>query len=112
MQDLGGCRAVLPDLNGVYSVAQSFLRAQHKHKLIRQDDYVLKPKPSGYRGVHLVYSYRSDRTETWNGLAIEIQIRSQLQHAWATAVETVGLFTNQARKSSMGKANGSDFSKS
>jgi hypothetical protein len=31
-------------------------------------------------------------------LQIEIQIRTQLQHAWATAVEAVGTFTRQALK--------------
>lgn len=33
-----------------------------------------------------------------------MQIRSQLQHAWATAVETVGTFIRQALKSSQGEA--------
>ena len=36
-------------------------------------------------------------------LKIEVQIRSQLQHAWATAVETVGTFIRQALKSSIGE---------
>jgi hypothetical protein len=35
-------------------------------------------------------------------LHIEVQIRSRLQHAWATAVETVGTFISQALKSSQG----------
>lgn len=104
MQDLGGCRAVLSDVDGVYSVVSAFLDAQHKHKLVRHDDYIKTPKVSGYRGIHLVYSYRSDRRQTFNGLTIEVQVRSQLQHAWATAVETVGLFTNQALKSSVGES--------
>ena len=54
-------------------------------------DYLTKPKEDGYRGVHLVYRFRSQTAErsVWNGLRIEIQIRSLLQHAWATAVETV-----------------------
>lgn len=50
----------------------------------------------------VVYRYFSDRNDTYNGLRIEIQVRSRLQHAWATAVETVGLFTQQALKSSRG----------
>lgn len=61
-----------------------------------------KPKASGYRGVHLVYKYRSDRKATFNGLGVEIQLRTRVQHAWATAVETVGFFTSQALKSSAG----------
>ncbi len=72
-----------------------------KHKLERRtNDYIASPQPTGYRGIHLVYRYNSDRSETYNGLLIEVQLRSPLQHASATAVETVGLFTQQALKSS------------
>lgn len=36
-------------------------------------------------------------------MKIEMQLRSNLQHIWATAVETVGTFTGQALKSSTGR---------
>jgi len=41
--------------------------------------------------------------DTYNSLKIEMQLRSQYQHAWATAVEIVGIFTKQALKSSQGE---------
>ena len=68
-------------------------------------DYIAQPKEDGYRSVHLVYKYRtgSARQTAWNGLRIEIQVRTRLQHAWATAVETVDTFTNQALKTGGGK---------
>jgi hypothetical protein len=104
MQDIGGCRAVLSSVDAVHEVADYYRsKSRIKHKLVRDDPYVDRPKESGYRGVHLVYRYNSDRKATWNGLSIEIQIRSRLQHAWATAVETVGTFTQQALKSSWGE---------
>jgi hypothetical protein len=55
--------------------------------------------------VHLVYRYFSDKQNTavYNGQKIEMQLRSQFQHAWATAVETVGTFVQQALKSSVGE---------
>ena len=52
--------------------------------------------------MHLVYSYYSDKQKTWNGLKIEVQLRTQLQHSWATAVETVGFFRQELLKSSEG----------
>ncbi|HEX6687485.1 MAG TPA: RelA/SpoT domain-containing protein [Solirubrobacterales bacterium] len=103
MQDLGGCRAVMSNVEKVTELLNFYRdKAQMKHKLVRQDLYIWEPKESGYRGVHLVYGYHSDKKDTYNDLKIELQLRSQLQHGWATAVETVGTFTEQALKSSMG----------
>lgn len=102
MQDIGGCRGVVRDIASVKQIVSDFRGSQIKHKLARVDDYIAKPQASGYRGVHLIYRYFSDHSETYNGLQIEIQVRSQLQHAWATAVETVGTFLRQALKSSQG----------
>jgi ppGpp synthetase/RelA/SpoT-type nucleotidyltranferase len=104
MQDIGGCRAVMEDVVSVEAVCDRYARSAMRHTLVRHDDYITTPKDSGYRGVHLVYRYVSDRKVTYNGLQIEIQVRSRPQHAWATAVETVGTFTQQALKSSVGEA--------
>lgn len=104
MQDLGGCRAVLSDVEQARAVADYYLEESSiRHTHVQQDDYVRNPKRSGYRSIHLIYAYQSDRNEIYNGLKIEMQLRSRLQHAWATAVETVGAFTRQALKSSAGE---------
>jgi hypothetical protein len=73
--------------------------------LTREYDYIRHPKDDGYRGVHLVYRYRTKAKQhaPYSGLRIELQLRSQLQHTWATAVETVGTFIGQALKSSQGE---------
>ena len=103
MHDIGGCRAVLSSIESVEGVAEYYkTKSSMKHVLVREDPYVDRPQPSGYRGHHLVYRYVSDKKTDYNGLRIEMQLRSGLQHAWATAVETVGTFTQQALKSSQG----------
>lgn len=102
MQDIGGCRAVVGSVRSVYRLANLHKSSHMKHKLVGEKDYIKEPAKSGYRAVHLVYAYKSDRKPTYNDLRIEVQIRSQLQHAWATAVETVGTLTEQALKSSQG----------
>ncbi len=103
MQDIGGCRAIVGSVSSVRRLVRSYELSRVKHTLVRTDDYITAPKKSGYRGVHLIYSYFSDRSETYGGLQIEMQLRSRLQHSWATAVETVGTFTEQALKSSQGE---------
>lgn len=100
MQDVGGCRAVVSNVAQVRALRGLYRRM--KHRLVREDDYITQPKASGYRSSHLVYRYMSDKKETYNGLQIEIQLRSRLQHAWATAVETVGTFLQQSLKASQG----------
>ena len=49
-----------------------------------------------------MYRYTSDKNPDFNGLKVEIQLRTRLQHAWATAVETVSTFTDAQLKSGIG----------
>lgn len=105
MQDLGGCRAIVGSLKQVTRLVKKYELSAHKHELDDIDDYILTPKKSGYRGVHLIYRYFSDKAKPsiYNGLFIEMQLRTRRQHAWATAVETVGTFLRMALKSSQGE---------
>ncbi|HZF01601.1 MAG TPA: RelA/SpoT domain-containing protein [Methylomirabilota bacterium] len=116
MHDIGGCRAVLrsvsqaEDLTAVYEKA-TIKNALRGGKFHRKYDYIKNPKDSEYRSIHLVYKYHSDskKLAIYNDLKIEIQIRSKLQHAWATAVETVDFFTGQALKSNIGEVSWKRF---
>jgi hypothetical protein len=102
MQDIAGCRAVVGSLTNVKRLVEIYRKSDIKHRLHHVKDYIASPKASGYRSVHIIYDYFSDKVSTWNGLKVELQFRSLLQHVWATAVETVGAFTKQALKSSRG----------
>ena len=103
MQDIAGCRAILNTVHDVDKLIERYKKSDLKHNLVHEDDYIRAPKESGYRGYHLIYRYNSDKSTTYNDLKVEVQLRSALQHAWATAVETVGAFTQQALKSSQGQ---------
>ena len=103
MQDVGGCRAVLPSVDAVRRVARGYADRPSRHRVAHTDDYLTEPRASGYRGIHLVSRFHPGEEEVvYAGLRIEIQLRSRLQHAWAAAVETVGTFSGQALKSSEG----------
>jgi putative GTP pyrophosphokinase len=109
MQDIGGYRAVLKDTKDLLRL-QILLQVSKNHKLIKVNDYVAKPKPSGYRSIHYIYEFNS-KIEEYNGLRIELQIRTKLQHNWATAVETAGIITKTSLKSSQGPDNWLEFFK-
>lgn len=106
MQDLGGCRMVVPNLKEVYEYSQKFKKSRIRHEWKKTNDYIQHPKPSGYRSLHLVYKFITDTPEkdifNQYPMLIELQFRTHLQHIWATALETIGLFTNQALKAGQG----------
>ncbi len=81
MQDIGGCRAVLDTQEQVQRVVERFcansLRRNQKSDTIK--DYVVSPKDSGYRAVHIYTRYHNRR--------IEMQLRTRDQDSWAKLVE-------------------------
>ena len=92
MNDVAGCRLVFEDMEALYGFRENFHKAKFKHRLkydVDRYDYIKRPKDDGYRGVHDVYSYVSDSRagKRYSGLLVEIQYRTRIQHAWATAVE-------------------------
>jgi len=102
MQDIAGIRAVMNHLKDVKALASELKRSKAKHKLINDYDYINNPKPSGYRSIHLIFQYENLNNQEPNGLKIEVQIRTKLQHIWATTVETLGTFMDSSLKSSEG----------
>jgi hypothetical protein len=103
MQDIAGCRAVLKRMTTVRRLVAIYKSSGFAHRLKGEKDYIAAPKPDGYRCHHLVYIYQGTlATAAYSGLQVEVQIRTQMQHAWATAVEAVGIFTRQALKSNQG----------
>lgn len=109
MQDIGGCRAIMDSIAQVRKVEELFSEASKKNphrgpQHYKTYDYIIRPKESGYRGIHLVYRFRSDSEQhsCYNGQRIEIQLRTREQHYWATAVETYSTFSGEALKSNIG----------
>lgn len=103
MDDVAGCRLIFRSNKDLVRFRLGFHRARFNHKL-RNDpdkyDYIVHPKQTGYRGIHDVYEYdvKSEAGKSLKGLYIEIQYRTLIQHAWATAVEVLGFITESQPK--------------
>ncbi|WP_034893742.1 RelA/SpoT domain-containing protein [Gillisia sp. Hel_I_29] len=108
MQDIGGYRAVLKDVKDLKKLKGILESETYHNKSDKTNDYVSRPKPSGYRSIHFIYNYNS-KVEKYNQLRVELQIRTKLQHNWATAVETAGIITKTSLKSSKGPDDWLDF---
>ncbi len=107
MDDVAGCRLIFPNLELLYNFRKELHAASFRHKLrndIDKWDYIKNPKLTGYRGVHDVYEYdvNSDYGQEYKGLLLELQYRTQAQHAWATCVEVVGFITESQPKFQQG----------
>jgi ppGpp synthetase/RelA/SpoT-type nucleotidyltranferase len=75
MQDVAGCRAVVPDRRLQWALARALMDYFPEHRLI---DRLARPS-HGYRALHLVVKL--------NGRWVEIQLRTELQHLWAQLCE-------------------------
>lgn len=110
MQDIGGVRAVLASVNDVNKLVHSYKNKKLTHELIDEKDYIqFHRSEDGYRSVHLIYKYKNIQNPGYDGLRVELQVRTKLQHIWATAVETMGTFLGQALKSRQGDREWLDF---
>lgn len=109
MQDIGGCRAVVSTEKKLWQSVRE-LRGRSEFRTergtLRVKDYIKNPKEDGYRSYHLIGRFRDGAESPRN---IEIQIRTRTQHYWATALEIVDLFTDQALKSNRGDVKWRDF---
>ena len=102
MQDIAGCRAIVGSVEQVYELAELYRRKYADHVLDDVNDYIRKPKSDGYRSYHLIYKYYNQNKPVYDGLKIEMQFRSVLQHCWATAVEIADIFYREGLKAHRG----------
>jgi hypothetical protein len=103
MDDVAGCRLIFKGIKDLYAFRETFHKARFQHHLrndVDRYDYIKHPKDTGYRGVHDVYEYdvNSEVGRALAGLYVEIQYRTLVQHAWATAVEVIGFITESQPK--------------
>lgn len=83
LDDIGGCRLIVGSVREVYEAAR-ILDDLLEHRKIK--DYIAAPQRSGYRSYHAIYKIPVDGIT----YRVEVQIRTRLQHLWATGVEAVG----------------------
>ncbi|MDD2978511.1 MAG: GTP pyrophosphokinase [Hespellia sp.] len=82
INDVVGVRAVCAFEDDIYRVAQILL-SHPDVKLLKKKDYIVDPKKSGYRSLHLIIQvplYLSSGAE-W--IKVELQLRTSAMNFWA-----------------------------
>ncbi|MGQ4003149.1 RelA/SpoT domain-containing protein [Francisellaceae bacterium CB52] len=100
MQDIAGCRAIVDNYEVLEKIDNALLKS---HSILKDKgkDYISSPKGDGYRGLHRIYKYNGNKSY-YKNLIVEIQLRTELQHAWATAVEIIDIFEKESLKIGQG----------
>jgi len=96
MQDFGGCRAVLDNIDEVRRVQERVMRSHRRRNgtVPHVKDYISAPRDSGYRGVHVIVTY--------DERLVEVQLRTKVMHEWAITVERLSGRTGFNLKSAEG----------
>ena len=83
IHDIAGIRIICSFVSDIYKISE-MLAKQEDIQVIMCKDYIKKPKPNGYRSLHLVVKvpvFMSDRVEN---VSVEIQIRTIAMDFWAS----------------------------
>lgn len=83
MHDIAGVRVVCRYVDDIYLLA-NLLLSQDDIVLILEKDYIKKPKPNGYRSLHIVVDVPVYMIEGKLFIPVEIQIRTVAMDFWAT----------------------------
>lgn len=107
MQDIAGMRIVFSHIDTIHlfinEMKKTYRSSKTNFEFVRCSDYISYPKPDGYRSIHQIYKYAKGKHTQCHGLTLELQIRTKLQHLWATAVEVLGMRINSKLKSGEGE---------
>lgn len=106
MDDIAGARGVVSEIKDVNLIFNLLKEKNFKYTLLKVNNYISMPKKDGYRSIHIVY-----RTNKDPAVQIELQLRSELQHIWATAVEVFGTIVNTSFKTGEGELEWREFFK-
>ena len=83
LNDVAGVRVVCSFPEDVRTIAKALLN-QDDVTLIERKDYILNPKPNGYRSLHLIVAVPIFLAHEKRTMRVEIQLRTIAMDFWAT----------------------------
>ena len=82
INDIAGVRCVCAYIDDLY-LLEKLLKKQEKIRVIKEKDFIKKPKKSGYRSLHLIIEVPVESKKGIIYRKTEVQFRTQVMHLWA-----------------------------
>lgn len=83
VNDIAGVRVICSFTSDIYRIAEMIIN-QSDIKVISVKDYILNPKPSGYKSYHLIVTLPIFLSDRIVDAKVEIQIRTVAMDFWAS----------------------------
>ena len=83
LNDVAGIRVICPFIDDIYTIA-NLISDQDDITIIRIKDYIMNPKPNGYRSYHMIVEIPIFFAEGKTPMRAEIQIRTLAMDFWAS----------------------------
>lgn len=83
INDTAGIRVICSYIDDIYQIADSLL-AQDDIMLVTRKDYIIDPKPNGYRSLHLIVKVPVFFANFKKDMKVEVQIRTIAMDFWAS----------------------------
>ena len=83
VNDIAGIRVICSFTSDIYRIADMLI-SQNDIKVVSVKDYILNPKPSGYKSYHLIVTVPVFLSDRILDVKVEIQIRTVAMDFWAS----------------------------
>lgn len=82
LNDLAGIRIVCVYLDDLFSIAAA-IRTSQKYQVIKEKDFISKPKGNGYRSLHIIVAVPVIDRGKSKEVRLEIQLRTMAMDFWS-----------------------------
>jgi len=83
LNDVAGVRIICEYISDVYAV-RDLLKNSGLLEIVQEKDYIARPKPNGYRSLHLIVNVPVLLTAGVEKVRCEIQLRTSAMDSWAS----------------------------
>lgn len=100
IQDIAGVRVICYFVDDIYNLV-GILKSQSDLIMIRERDYIAKPKPNGYRSYHLIIGMPVYCLDGMEYFPVEIQFRTMSMDFWASMEHRISYKKERADKETL-----------